>query len=104
MESNKELQQLGLIVPWCSQLEVLSHTSSGCFVTHCGWNSTLESIACGVPVVAFPKWSDQSTNAKLIEDVWGMGTRVHVTVNEDGVVDGEEIRRCIEMAMGEHER
>ncbi|KAL8201685.1 hypothetical protein R6Q57_010832 [Mikania cordata] len=100
----KELQQLGLIVPWCSQLEVLSHPSLGCFVTHCGWNSTLESIACGVPVVAFPKWSDQSTNAKLIEDVWGMGTRVCVAVNEDEVVDGEEIRRCIEMVMGEHER
>ncbi|KAD7478091.1 hypothetical protein E3N88_01227 [Mikania micrantha] len=101
----KELQQLGLIVPWCSQLEVLSHPSLGCFVTHCGWNSTLESIVCGVPVVAFPKWSDQATNAKLIEDVWGMGTRVQATVNEDGdVVDGEEIRRCIEMVMGEHER
>ncbi|KAL8246330.1 hypothetical protein R6Q59_007546 [Mikania micrantha] len=54
--------------------------------------------------VAFPKWSDQSTNAKLIEDVWRMGTRVHVAVNEDGDVDGEEIRRCIEMVMGEHER
>ncbi|KAI3798190.1 hypothetical protein L1987_33459 [Smallanthus sonchifolius] len=95
-----ELEQLGLIVPWCSQLEVLSHPSLGCFVTHCGWNSTLESIACGVPVVAFPHWTDQSTNAKLLEDVWGTGTRV--TANEDGVVEGEEIRRCIEMVMGGH--
>ncbi|KAI3794904.1 hypothetical protein L1987_37545 [Smallanthus sonchifolius] len=93
-----ELEQLGLIVPWCSQLEVLSHPSLGCFVTHCGWNSTLESIACGVPVVAFPHWTDQSTNAKLLEDVWGTGKRV--TANEDGVVEGEEIRRCIEMVMG----
>ncbi|KAJ0703005.1 putative crocetin glucosyltransferase [Helianthus annuus] len=97
-----ELEQLGLIVPWCSQLEVLSHPSLGCFVTHCGWNSTLESITCGVPVVAFPHWTDQSTNAKLIEDVWGTGVRV--TSNEDGVVEGEEIRRCVEMVMGGHER
>ncbi|KAI7755001.1 LOW QUALITY PROTEIN: hypothetical protein M8C21_010131, partial [Ambrosia artemisiifolia] len=94
MSRMDELKQLGLIVPWCSQLEVLSHPSLGCFVTHCGWNSTLESIACGVPVVAFPHWTDQSTNAKLIEDVWGTGVRV--TSNEDGVVEGEEIRRCVE--------
>ncbi|XP_076885615.1 UDP-glycosyltransferase 75C1-like [Bidens hawaiensis] len=98
----EELEQLGLIVPWCSQLEVLSHPALGCFVTHCGWNSTLESIACGVPVVAFPHWTDQSTNAKLLEDAWGTGVRV--TTNEDGVVEGEEIRRCVEMVMGGHER
>ncbi|KAK1411123.1 hypothetical protein QVD17_37667 [Tagetes erecta] len=98
----KELKELGLIVPWCSQLEVLSHPSLGCFVTHCGWNSSLESIACGVPVVAFPHWTDQSTNAKLIEDVWGTGVRV--SANEDGVVEGEEISRCVEKVMGRHEK
>lgn len=97
----EQLEQLGLIVPWCSQLEVLSHPSLGCFVTHCGWNSTLESIVCGVPVVAFPHWTDQSTNAKLLEGVWETGVRV--TANEDGVVEGEEIRKCIEMVMGGHE-
>ncbi|GJR18541.1 crocetin glucosyltransferase, chloroplastic-like protein [Tanacetum coccineum] len=94
----KELGQLGLIVPWCSQLEVLSHPSLGCFVTHCGWNSTLESIVCGVPVVAFPQWTDQ--NAKLLEDVWETGVRV--TANEEGVVEGEEIKRCMERVMGGH--
>lgn len=98
----EELEQLGLIIPWCSQLEVLSHPSLGCFVTHCGWNSTLESIVSGVPVVAFPHWTDQSTNAKLLEDVWGTGVRV--TANEDGVVEGDEIRRCIELVMGGYER
>nr|WJH18550.1 phenylpropanoid glycosyltransferase UGT14 [Artemisia annua] len=98
----KELEQLGLIVPWCSQLEVLSHPSLGCFVTHCGWNSTLESIVCGLPVVAFPEWTDQTTNAKLLEDVWETGIRV--TANEDGVVEGEEIKRCLEMVMGGHEK
>ncbi|XP_071736371.1 UDP-glycosyltransferase 75C1-like [Rutidosis leptorrhynchoides] len=94
----EKLGELGLIVPWCSQLEVLSHPSLGCFVSHCGWNSTLESIVCGVPVVAFPQWTDQTTNAKLLEDVWGTGVRV--TSNEDGVVESEEIRRCVETVMG----
>ncbi|KAI7754997.1 hypothetical protein M8C21_010127, partial [Ambrosia artemisiifolia] len=100
----KELKTLGLglMVPWCNQLEVLSHPSLGCFVTHCGWNSTLESMACGVPLVGVPNMSDQSTNAKLIEDVWGTGVRS--IKDEDGVVEVEEMRRCIELVMGGHER
>ncbi|MCD9642523.1 hypothetical protein HAX54_029365 [Datura stramonium] len=48
-------------------------------------------LACGVPVVAFPQWTDQMTNAKQIEDVWKSGVRVNV--NEDGVVESEEMRR-----------
>ncbi|KAL2463391.1 UDP-glycosyltransferase 75D1 [Forsythia ovata] len=97
----EELKQLGKIVPWCSQLEVLTHPSLGCFVTHCGWNSTLESIACGVPVVAFPKWTDQGTNAKLIQDVWRTGLRVNPI--EDDKVESDEIKRCIETIMDDGE-
>ncbi|KAL0451972.1 UNVERIFIED_CONTAM: UDP-glycosyltransferase 75C1 [Sesamum latifolium] len=93
----EELEKLGRIMSWCSQLEVLTHPSLGCFVTHCGWNSTPESISCGVPVVAFPHWTDQGTNAKLIEDVWRMSVRVRA--NKDGVVESGEIRRCIEEVM-----
>ncbi|KAL0382832.1 UNVERIFIED_CONTAM: UDP-glycosyltransferase 75C1 [Sesamum calycinum] len=93
----EELEKVGRIVPWCSQLEVLTHPSLGCFVTHCGWNSTLESISCGVPVVAFPRWTDQGTNAKLIEDVWRTGVRVRA--DEDGLVESSEIRRCIKEVM-----
>lgn len=92
-----ELEKQGKIVPWCSQLEVLTHPSIGCFVSHCGWNSTLESLSSGVSVVAFPHWTDQGTNAKLIEDVWKTGVRLKK--NEDGVVESEEIKRCIEMVM-----
>ncbi|XP_059650960.1 crocetin glucosyltransferase, chloroplastic-like [Cornus florida] len=97
-----ELEQQGMIVPWCAQVEVLSHTSFGCFVTHCGWNSTLESLVCGVPVVAFPHWTDQGTNAKLLEDVWRTGVRVRA--NEEGVVEGDVIKRCLDMVMEGGER
>ncbi|KAB1213520.1 Anthocyanidin 3-O-glucoside 5-O-glucosyltransferase [Morella rubra] len=93
-----ELEQKGMIVPWCSQVEVLSHPSLGCFVTHCGWNSTLESLVFGAPVVAFPQWTDQQTNAKLIEDVWKTGLRV--TADKDGIVEGDEIKRCLELIIG----
>ena len=65
----------GLIVPWTAQLEVLAHGAVGCFVTHCGWNSTTEALSAGVPMVAVPHWSDQPTNAKYIEDVWRVGVR-----------------------------
>lgn len=87
----------GVVVPWCSQVEVLSHPSTGCFVTHCGWNSTSESMAIGVPMVCFPRWTDQATNAKLVEDVWKTGVRVKV--NGEGVLEGGELKRCLEEVM-----
>uniref|UniRef100_A0A2P2PIR9 Glycosyltransferase n=1 Tax=Rhizophora mucronata TaxID=61149 RepID=A0A2P2PIR9_RHIMU len=98
----KELEQQGVIVPWCSQIEVLSHPSIGCFVTHCGWNSTMEGLVSGVPMVAFPQWSDQGTNAKLIEDVWKTGVRV--AANEEGIVDGDEIRSRLDLVMQSGEK
>ncbi|XP_027343773.1 UDP-glycosyltransferase 75C1-like [Abrus precatorius] len=104
LRHRKELEEKGKIVTWCSQVEVLSHGSVGCFVTHCGWNSTMESMVCGVPMVAFPQWSDQRTNAKLIEDVWKIGVRVDEEVNDDGIVRGKEIWRCLEVVMRSGER
>ncbi|KAG2726342.1 hypothetical protein I3843_01G103300 [Carya illinoinensis] len=98
LSCREELEQKGMIVPWCSQVEVLSHPSLACFVTHCGWNSSLESLVSGVPVVAFPQWTDQVTNAKLIEDVWETGLRV--IANKDGIVEGDEIKRCLELVAG----
>ncbi|XP_057486578.1 UDP-glycosyltransferase 75C1-like [Actinidia eriantha] len=98
LSCSEELEQLGMIVPWCSQVDVLSHPSLGCFFTHCGWNSTLESLVSGVPMVGFPHFTDQPTNAKLIEDVFRTGVRVKV--NEEGIVEADEIARCIEVIMG----
>jgi gallate 1-beta-glucosyltransferase len=53
------------IVEWCPQGLVLGHGAVGCFVTHCGWNSVSEALACAVPVIGYPWWSDQFTNAKF---------------------------------------
>ncbi|OIT37258.1 PREDICTED: crocetin glucosyltransferase, chloroplastic-like isoform X1 [Nicotiana attenuata] len=93
-----ELEKIGRIVRWCSQMEVLKHPSVGCFLTHCGWNSTLESLASGVPIVACPIWNDQVCNAKLIQDVWKIGVRVNA--NREGIVKRDEFERCIEIVMG----
>ncbi|CAL9225507.1 unnamed protein product [Arabidopsis halleri] len=99
----EELDEIGMVVSWCDQFRVLNHRSIGCFVTHCGWNSTLESLVSGVPVVAFPQWNDQMTNAKLLEDCWKTGVRVMEKKEEIGavVVETGEIRRCIEEVMEE---
>lgn len=83
----------GLILQWSSQLEVLSHEAVGCFFTHCGWNSTLEALCLGVPMVGMPQWTDQPTIAKYVEDVWKVGVRVKV--GENGIVGKEEIKGCI---------
>ncbi|KAI6693916.1 hypothetical protein NL676_021626 [Syzygium grande] len=98
----EELEQKGMIAPWCSQVEVLSHASVGCFVTHCGWNSTFESLACGVPMVAFLQWNEQQTNATLVENEWKVGVRVNT--NERGIVEGDEIKRCLELVVGDGEQ
>lgn len=100
LNCREELEEKGKIVKWCSQLEILSHPSLGCFLTHCGWNSTIESLVSGVPLVVFPQWADQMTNAKLVEDVWKIGVRVDHKLNQDGIVIGEDIRNCLEVVMG----
>ncbi|XP_047046589.1 cyanidin 3-O-rutinoside 5-O-glucosyltransferase-like [Lolium rigidum] len=93
-------EERSMVVEWCDQVRVLSHPAVGCFVTHCGWNSTLESMACGVPVVAVPQWSDQDTNARLIIE-WGIGVRA--AIDADRFLDAEELTRCVEMVMGDTE-
>ncbi|KAM5562895.1 mogroside IE synthase-like [Rosa sericea] len=89
----EEISEKGLVVSWCPQLEVLQHEAVGCFVTHCGWNSTLEALSLGVPMVAVPQWTDQSTNAKYIMDVWKMGLKAQA--DEKGIVRQEEISNCV---------
>ncbi|XP_072999712.1 UDP-glycosyltransferase 75C1-like [Typha latifolia] len=92
----------GMVVEWCDQVKVLSHPSVGCFVSHCGWNSVLESLASGVPMVGAPRMSDQKMNARLVEEEWGAGTRAGI--DKDGVVKREELRRCLDLVLGEGER
>ncbi|KAF8014149.1 hypothetical protein BT93_H0095 [Corymbia citriodora subsp. variegata] len=100
----EELDKKGVIVPWCSQIEVLSHRSIGCFFTHCVWNSNLESLACGIPMVALPQFGDEMTNAKLVEDVWNVGVRASQISEEGTIVEGGEIKKCLELVMGGGER
>ncbi len=93
----EEIVENGIVVNWCPQLEVLTHKAVGCFMTHCGWNSTLEALSIGVPMVAMPQWTDQTTNAKFIKDVWKVGVRIKL--DERGIATKEEIELCIREVM-----
>ncbi|KAK7381292.1 hypothetical protein VNO78_33866 [Psophocarpus tetragonolobus] len=97
----KKESDKGLVVTWCSQLRVLAHKAIGCFVTHCGWNSTLETLCLGVPIIAIPWWSDQSTNAKLMTDVWKIGIRA--PIDENKVVQRQTIKYCIRKMLDSEE-
>ncbi|XP_077224638.1 mogroside I-E synthase-like [Tasmannia lanceolata] len=93
----EERIEKGIVVSWCPQPEVLAHKAVGCFVTHCGWNSILEALSLGVPMVAMPQWSDQPTNAKYVGEVWGVGLKARV--DEKKVVRKEEVERSIRAVM-----
>ena len=66
----------GIIVTWCNQLEILGHEAIACFVTHCGWNSTLEGISTGLPMVTWPAATEQFYNEKLVTEILKIGVPV----------------------------
>ncbi|PIA27063.1 hypothetical protein AQUCO_08300033v1 [Aquilegia coerulea] len=91
----EEAEGKGLVVQWCPQDRVLAHGSVGCFVTHCGWNSSMESLSLGVPIVAAPQWGDQVTNAKFLVDVYGVGVRLGRNSKDLKTVSREQVEKCV---------
>ncbi|XP_021718499.1 anthocyanidin 3-O-glucosyltransferase 5-like [Chenopodium quinoa] len=86
---------LGKVIPmWAPQTEVLAHKSIGGFLSHCGWNSTLESLVNGVPIIAWPLYAEQNMNAALVEEELGVSIRPKVLPTK-GVVGREEIKKMI---------
>jgi flavonol-3-O-L-rhamnoside-7-O-glucosyltransferase len=71
---------------WAPQVAILDHPSVGGFVTHCGWGSTLEAVAAGLPVATWPLFAEQFLNEKLIVDVLGVGVSVGVTKPTENIL------------------
>ncbi|CAN4118834.1 unnamed protein product [Withania somnifera] len=69
-------EEFGKIVSWAPQLEILAHSSVGVFVTHCGWNSILEGISYGVPMICRPFFGDQKLNSRMVESDWQIGVQI----------------------------
>lgn len=89
----ERVKERGLVVEgWAPQAKILGHSSTGGFVSHCGWSSVTESLSYGVPVIAIPMNFDQPLNARLMVE---LGAGLEVLKDEDLEFDREEVARVI---------
>ncbi|EOA24025.1 hypothetical protein CARUB_v10017240mg [Capsella rubella] len=91
------VSEKGYVVKWAPQIEVLGHPSVGGFWSHCGWNSILESIAEGVPMICRPFQGEQKLNAKYIVSGWSVG--IHL----EGEVERGEVERAVKRLIVDEE-
>uniref|UniRef100_A0A6N2LN31 Glycosyltransferase n=1 Tax=Salix viminalis TaxID=40686 RepID=A0A6N2LN31_SALVM len=96
--------KIGKVIKWAPQVEILGHKAIGGFVSHCGWNSTLESIFSGVPIATWPLYAEQQFNA--FEMVIELGLAVEIRIDyrkdlsKDGIiVSSEDIQRGLKLLM-----
>ncbi|CAD6220539.1 unnamed protein product [Miscanthus lutarioriparius] len=87
----------GKVIRWAPQQEVLAHPAVGGFWTHNGWNSTLESICEGVPMMCRPQFADQTTNTRYVVNTWGVGLEL------EGELERGNIEKAIRKLMKERE-
>ncbi|XP_026444311.1 hydroquinone glucosyltransferase-like [Papaver somniferum] len=88
----------GMVVSsWAPQVEILSHKSTGGFLSHCGWNSTLESILQGVPLIAWPLFAEQTMNAVMLTE--NMKVALRPKPMENGIIGRDEICKVVKELM-----
>ncbi|KAF2322262.1 hypothetical protein GH714_009713 [Hevea brasiliensis] len=87
----------GLLVRnWAPQLEILSHKSTGAFLSHCGWNSVLESLSQGVPIIGWPLAAEQAYNSKMLAEEMGVSvelTRLHSNIT------WKEVKKVVDLVI-----
>uniref|UniRef100_A0ACD5WFN9 Uncharacterized protein n=1 Tax=Avena sativa TaxID=4498 RepID=A0ACD5WFN9_AVESA len=87
------------VIPWAPQQEVLAHSAVGGFWTHNGWNSTLESISEGHPMICRPQFADQMMNTRYVEAAWGVGFELEGKLERKKIE--EAIRNLMKGSQGE---
>ncbi|XP_030509618.2 7-deoxyloganetin glucosyltransferase [Cannabis sativa] len=90
----EETRERCVICSWCPQEEVLNHPAIGGFLSHCGWNSTLESLSAGVPIIGWPFFADQQTNCWFLCSDLGVGIEIDTNVKRD------EVEKLVRELMG----
>ncbi|XP_011084985.1 7-deoxyloganetic acid glucosyltransferase-like [Sesamum indicum] len=97
VELEEGTKSRGWMVGWVPQQEVLAHPAIGAFFTHSGWNSTIESIAIGLPMLCWPYFADQMTNSRFVSEVWKVGLDMKDTCDritvEKMVKEAMDVRR-----------
>lgn len=93
-----------LVVKWAPQQRVLGHPSVACFVSHCGWNSTVEGVSNGLTFLCWPYFADQFVNQSYVCDVWKVGLGFDRDgYGSRGVIKREEIWDKLERVLGDEE-
>jgi hypothetical protein len=93
----ENIGERGYIVKWAPQKKVLAHSALGVFFSHCGWNSTLESICEGIPMICKPCYGDQGVNARYVSHIWRVGLEL------EGELERGEIERVVRKLMVDEE-
>nr|AAL92461.1 putative glucosyltransferase [Solanum lycopersicum] len=97
-------KERGIIVrDWAPQLEILAHSSTGGFMSHCGWNSCIESMSFGVPIAAWPMHSDQPRNSQLVTKYLKIGLIVRPWARRNEVVTSEIVENAVRTLMASSE-
>ncbi|KAJ4800909.1 UDP-glycosyltransferase 83A1 [Rhynchospora pubera] len=91
----------GLLYSWAPQQQVLAHESVACFMSHCGWNSTLEGLRNGLPFLCWPYFTDQFMNQSYICNVWGNGMKMES--DESRIVSRERVKDRVEELLASEE-
>ncbi|PON86713.1 UDP-glucuronosyl/UDP-glucosyltransferase, partial [Trema orientale] len=100
----ERMKGMGIVVrEWVPQVKILGHPSTAGFMSHCGWNSCLESISMGVPIATWPMHSDQPYNALLITKLLKVGVAVMEWGQRDELVSSSMINRAVRKLMASEE-
>ncbi|XVF46728.1 hypothetical protein PTKIN_Ptkin03bG0051600 [Pterospermum kingtungense] len=95
----ERIQWRGMICEWVPQVEILAHKAIGGFVSHCGWNSILESLWYGVPIVTWPMYAEQQLNAFEMVKELGLAVEMRLDYRRgtSDVVMADEIEKAVRL-------
>ncbi|XP_060674675.1 soyasapogenol B glucuronide galactosyltransferase-like [Ziziphus jujuba] len=102
----KESKRGFIVKGWAPQVLILDHPATGGMVSHCGWNSILEGLNAGLPLITWPLFAEQFFNEKFLTDVVRIGVAVGVKEwrewGQEGtaLVKREEVEKAVKLLMG----